>query len=173
MTIKPYLQLVRLPNVFTAAADSLAGWLLVARDASTSPAAGCRWCWPRWRSTRRGSRSTTVFDYEIDLEERPGRPLPSGRVSRRFAAGLGVTLLVARPGAGRAQRVAASLAVASLLVGLRPGLRRGPEADGARPRGDGGLPGAERPARHEPGRRAGRARRLAGRRLAGRLRRRA
>ena len=28
MPIKPYLQLVRLPNVFTAAADSLAGWLL-------------------------------------------------------------------------------------------------------------------------------------------------
>ena len=30
-----------------------------------------------------------VFDYAIDLEERPGRPLPSGRVSRRFAAWLG------------------------------------------------------------------------------------
>ena len=29
MAIKPYLQLVRLPNLFTAAADPLAGWLLV------------------------------------------------------------------------------------------------------------------------------------------------
>ena len=28
MTIKPYLQLIRLPNLFTAAADPLAGWLV-------------------------------------------------------------------------------------------------------------------------------------------------
>ncbi len=26
--VKPFLQLVRLPNLFTAAADPLAGWLL-------------------------------------------------------------------------------------------------------------------------------------------------
>ncbi len=38
-----------------------------------------------------------VFDYEIDLKERPGRPLPSGRVSRRFAAWTGGGLLLLGP----------------------------------------------------------------------------
>ena len=41
MAMKPYLQLVRLPNVFTAAADSLAGWLLVGGSLD-SPSGTCR-----------------------------------------------------------------------------------------------------------------------------------
>ncbi len=39
--LKPYLQLVRLPNLFTAAADPLAGWLLVGR-ALVEAGAGAR-----------------------------------------------------------------------------------------------------------------------------------
>lgn len=31
-----------------------------------------------------------VFDYEVDLVNAPGRPLPSGRVTRREAVGLGI-----------------------------------------------------------------------------------
>ncbi|OHB72135.1 MAG: hypothetical protein A2V70_07455, partial [Planctomycetes bacterium RBG_13_63_9] len=35
-----------------------------------------------------------LFDLDIDAQERPERPLPSGRVSRRMAAGLGWGLLL-------------------------------------------------------------------------------
>src|SRR5581483_11719795 len=96
MAIKPYLQLVRLPNVFTAAADSLAGWLLV-RGTFDEPR--------RWLPLVAASMATyaggialnDVFDYEADLRERPSRPLPSGRVSRRFAGWLGGGLLALGP----------------------------------------------------------------------------
>ena len=36
MKIYKYLQLIRLPNVFTAAADSLAGWLLTIRTSGAT-----------------------------------------------------------------------------------------------------------------------------------------
>ena len=54
-----YLQLIRLPNVVTAAADSLAGWLLVTGLARAARRDGFR-SWPRrWCCTRRERCSTT------------------------------------------------------------------------------------------------------------------
>ena len=55
------------------------------------------------------------FDLEIDRVERPGRPLPSGRVSRRFAAWLGVaSWRSAWPGG--AERLGGEPVVAALLA---------------------------------------------------------
>ena len=137
MKIKPYLQLVRLPNVFTAAADSLAGWLLVGGSLAQPG---------RWLPLALASMSIYAagialndwFDYEIDLHERPGRPLPSGRVSRRFALALGGTLLVAGMALAAYSGSPASLGVAALLsacvLGYDAGLKRtglGPEVMGA------------------------------------------
>jgi 4-hydroxybenzoate polyprenyltransferase len=89
---KPYLQLVRLPNVFTAAADSLAGWLLV-RGTLTEPK---RWM-PLVAASMciyaAGIALNDYFDIELDRRERPRRPLPSGEVSKRFALELAVVLL--------------------------------------------------------------------------------
>jgi 4-hydroxybenzoate polyprenyltransferase len=93
MSLKPYFQLVRLPNVFTAAADSLAGWLLV-RGTLAEPG---RWVPLTVASMAiygAGIALNDVFDYEIDRVERPKRPLPSGAVSTQFARILGATLLV-------------------------------------------------------------------------------
>ena len=92
-TIPAYLQLVRLPNVVTAAADSLAGWLLVTGSlaAPAMASAACGLDGP----LRVGDMLNDVFDFEIDRSERPDRPLPSGRVSKRTAAwfgGIGLTL---------------------------------------------------------------------------------
>lgn len=90
--LKSYFQLVRLPNVFTAAADSLAGWLWI----------GGRWNeWRVWIplilismfTYAAGIALNDVFDLEIDRLERPNRPLPSGTVSPRFAALLSAGLL--------------------------------------------------------------------------------
>jgi 4-hydroxybenzoate polyprenyltransferase len=91
-----YLQLVRLPNVVTAAADSLAGWLLVGGRLTD---------FKQWMPLAAasmllyagGMALNDLIDIEIDRIERPGRPLPSGRVSTRFTAGLVAGCLVLGP----------------------------------------------------------------------------
>jgi 4-hydroxybenzoate polyprenyltransferase len=87
-SLVPYLQLVRLPNVLTAAADSLAGWLLV----GGSLADLVHWL-PLAAASMllyaSGMALNDLLDIETDRIERPGRPLPSGLVSPVFAASLG------------------------------------------------------------------------------------
>ncbi|MCA1686855.1 MAG: UbiA family prenyltransferase [Planctomycetia bacterium] len=137
MAIKPYLQLVRLPNVFTAAADSLAGWLLV-EGSLRDP--------DQWLPLVLASAFTyaggivlnDVFDYEVDRVERPGRPLPSGQVGRGFAAGLGVGMLAAGLALSVVSKTLYGWAVESALIGCilayDGGLKRsplGPEVMGA------------------------------------------
>jgi hypothetical protein len=132
-----YLQLIRLPNVFTAAADSLAGWLLV----GGSLAALGHWLPLAMASMvlyTAGMALNDLFDLEVDRVERPGRPLPSGRVPRAFAAWLGGAALVLGPllaglsGSSASLIVAALLAIAILMYDA--GLKRtvlGPEIMGA------------------------------------------
>lgn len=86
--IKPVLQLIRLPNVFTAAADGLAGWLIVggALDDLRGwlPVAGAS-----MSLYAAGMALNDWFDLEVDRAERPGRPLPSGAVPVGLAAAIG------------------------------------------------------------------------------------
>jgi 4-hydroxybenzoate polyprenyltransferase len=135
--IKPYLQLIRLPNVFTAAADSLAGWVLV-HGSLQEPRRWLPLVLASMAIYAAGIALNDWFDYAIDLEERPGRPLPSGQVSRRFAAGLGGTLLLLGPALAALSGSAASLGVALVLsacvLAYDAGLKRtglGPEVMGA------------------------------------------
>jgi 4-hydroxybenzoate polyprenyltransferase len=137
MTLKPYLQLVRLPNVFTAAADSLAGWLVV-RGTLAEPRRWLPLVLASMAIYAAGIALNDWFDYAIDLQERPMRPLPSGRVSRRFAAILGGTLLGSGVALAGLSGSLASLAVAAILalcvLAYDGGLKRtglGPEAMGA------------------------------------------
>ncbi len=134
--IKPYLQLVRLPNLFTAAADSLAGYLLANGDLG-QPSRWMPLCGASMAIYAAGITLNDVFDEELDRTERPGRPLPSGAVSRAFAVGLGVVGMAL--GLALAALVSVtSLLVAGVLVGCvllyDAGLRRtvlGPEVMGA------------------------------------------
>jgi 4-hydroxybenzoate polyprenyltransferase len=86
-----YAQLMRLPNVFTAVADPLAGWFVVGGGdpswhlALLAGAGGCLYT--------SGIVFNDYFDYELDCLERPERPLPSGAISRTTAAGLGAALM--------------------------------------------------------------------------------
>jgi len=137
MAIKPYLQLVRLPNVFTAAADSLAGWLIV-RGTFAEPRRWLPLAGASMAIYAAGIALNDVCDYEIDRVERPGRPLPSGAVSRRFAAILGGTLLALGTALAVLSRSAVSLgvalALAACVLGYDVGLKRtvlGPEVMGA------------------------------------------
>lgn len=115
MRLKPYLQLVRLPNVFTAGADSLAGWLLV-RGTFDEPEHWLPLVVASMSIYAAGIALNDVFDLELDRTERPGRPLPSGAVSRRFAMGLAILLLVLSLVLAALSGSRASLAVAGLLV---------------------------------------------------------
>jgi len=61
-----------------------------------------------------------VFDYDVDLAERPERPLPSGRVDRRWAKQLGFGMLIVGAGIAwivglRSGSIASLLAIAVLL----------------------------------------------------------
>ena len=69
-----------------------------------------------------GTALNDVFDFEVDRAERPGRPLPSGRVSSRSAAWLGGLGLAARPVAGAGRRLAVRDARGRVLAALHPGL---------------------------------------------------
>jgi hypothetical protein len=90
--LRPYLQLVRLPNVFTAFADICLAALATGVGLDRLPtflllllASGCLYCG--------GMVWNDFFDIEQDRRERPFRPLPSGRVKRSTAGWLGAGLL--------------------------------------------------------------------------------
>lgn len=98
-TLRAYLQLVRLPAVFTAMADICMGYMLVG-NSSFSPAfdfgivllaSSCLYL--------SGMVFNDVFDREIDAQERPERPIPSGRISWFAATRLGLFLMMMGIGA--------------------------------------------------------------------------
>ena len=74
-----YAQLVRAPNVFTALADVLAGFLVVSGDFAQVGV----WL-PLFVASMAlysaGMVLNDVYDVEVDSKERPHRPIPSGQV---------------------------------------------------------------------------------------------
>jgi 4-hydroxybenzoate polyprenyltransferase len=94
-----WLQLFRAPNVFTAAADVAMGFLFVAGAASPILplalliAASCL-------LYTAGMVLNDVYDFDVDLHERPFRPLPSGRIALATARRLGYAMLVGGAAAG-------------------------------------------------------------------------
>lgn len=105
------IQLVRLPNAFTAMADIFLGFALTFRSFEPLPtfltliaASICHY----WA----GMIFNDVFDRAIDQKERPLRPIPSGRVPLKLAIGLGLGLNLLGLG------LAASVGMNSLFVAL-------------------------------------------------------
>ena len=89
-----YLELVRLPNLFTSMADVTMGFYF-----ARAMAPDARPLLPLVvaASTVLYAAVTTlndVFDYPVDLEQRPERPIPSGRVSLGAARWLGAAAWV-------------------------------------------------------------------------------
>jgi len=85
-----YAQLMRLPNLFTAVADPLAGWFIVGATGSSLLLVGASAC-----LYTAGIVLNDCFDYRQDCQERPERPLPRGVIGLRTAWTLGAALLVA------------------------------------------------------------------------------
>jgi 4-hydroxybenzoate polyprenyltransferase len=88
-----WLQLVRLPNVFTAVADVAMGYLVTngelepRRDFASLVVTSCL-------LYLSGVVLNDAFDAPVDAVEQPGRPIPSGQVSRETAAVVGWSLLI-------------------------------------------------------------------------------
>ena len=95
-----YLQLLRLPNVFTAMADVAMGFIFVrgvadfGRAGSTAAAELAVLIVASSLLYLAGMVLNDWFDYDVDRQERPARPLPSGRIARSTAARLGWGLLI-------------------------------------------------------------------------------
>jgi 4-hydroxybenzoate polyprenyltransferase len=91
-TMQAYVELLRPPNVTTAVGDVLAGYAI----AGLGRPAALPWLLASTVCLYAGGIVLNdVFDLEVDRRERPERPIPSGRVARRSAAGLGGALLAA------------------------------------------------------------------------------
>lgn len=127
LRLKPYLQLVRLPNVFTAGADSLAGWLLV-MGTFQGPERWLPLVLASMCIYAAGIALNDLFDLELDRAERPGRPLPSGAVGLRFAVVLAIGLfglaLVLAAGSGSTVSFLVALLLVACVVSYDVGLRR-------------------------------------------------
>ncbi len=123
-TLLAYLQLCRLPTVFTAMADIFLGFLLVHRSLTATPDGSLREFLLLLLSSSclylAGMVWNDIFDRRQDAEERPQRPLPSGRVSLRGAIGLGTVLLLCGIGAaflvGTYSGIVAGLLAACILA---------------------------------------------------------
>ncbi len=91
--LRAYFELVRLPNLFTAAADVIGGFACNGGGASH---------WPRCAALAVGSMClyaggvalNDVCDADRDRLERPSRPIPSGRIPRPWATVVAVGLLL-------------------------------------------------------------------------------
>jgi len=91
----PWLRLVRLPNLATATADSLAGYLVVSglQAVQWPPAACLLAVLASLAFYAAGMVLNDVYDVAIDRAERPERPLPSGAIPVGRAAAIGNLLM--------------------------------------------------------------------------------
>jgi 4-hydroxybenzoate polyprenyltransferase len=111
----PYLQLMRLPALFTALTDTFAG--LMMNHSSLAPASDFVWLLLATTGLYlSGMVFNDVFDVKQDREERPGRPIPSGRVPLSHAVALGAVLMGCGLGSAALVRFHSFL-LASLLAG--------------------------------------------------------
>ena len=92
---RAWFELLRLPNVFTAVADVAMGFLIT----HAAGASAGRWyefallAIASCGMYLAGMVLNDVFDVAVDAQERPQRPIPSGRITRSTAARFGWGLL--------------------------------------------------------------------------------
>ncbi|HEX3725169.1 MAG TPA: UbiA family prenyltransferase [Pirellulales bacterium] len=139
--MRAYLQLLRLPNVFTAMADIMLGFLVT--HARLEPVG--QFLLLLTSSSALYLAGMALNDYcdrRQDADERPFRPIPSGRVSQQAAWRIGVGLLVggvllamvAATAAFHARPAIVALLLAAAVLAYDCGLKRtplGPLAMGA------------------------------------------
>ena len=95
--VKEYLQLIRLPNVFTTPSNILAGYFAAVTTTAAAEADGVHLIALMVSSGLlyiAGIVLNDYFDIEIDKKERPSRPLPSGKISKGYALTIAIVALL-------------------------------------------------------------------------------
>lgn len=95
--LKEYLQLIRLPNVFTTPSNILAGYFAAVTTTAAAEADGVHLIAIMVSSGLlyiAGIVLNDYFDIEIDKKERPSRPLPSGKISKGYALTIAIVALL-------------------------------------------------------------------------------
>jgi 4-hydroxybenzoate polyprenyltransferase len=92
--VRSYLELVRPPNLFTAAGDVLAGYVVVTLGANVDSRALLTLIAASVALYAAGVVLNDYFDRDLDKVERPERPIPSGRVRPGAALAFGLSLLI-------------------------------------------------------------------------------
>ena len=93
-SIRAFLQLLRIPNVFTAIADVCMGYFFVAGLGTGDWPGLFTLCLASSCLYLSGMVFNDVFDLQVDAKERPDRPIPSGRVSKNTAWALAIGLML-------------------------------------------------------------------------------
>jgi 4-hydroxybenzoate polyprenyltransferase len=106
----PYLQLIRLPNLFTAMADPLAGYLIAFGPSGGLFQHALGLMGVSALVYAGGCALNDFCDRGIDARERPTRPIPSGRVRPGGALGLACALF------GTALGISGLVSAPSMLV---------------------------------------------------------
>lgn len=111
--LRALAELLRLPNVFTAVADILLGFLFTHEGFEPWPALALLIV-SSAAIYSAGMALNDYFDRQQDAEQRPGRPIPAGRISAAGALRIGAGLL--------SVGVLAAAAVSLLAVQWRPAI---------------------------------------------------
>lgn len=117
-TFAAVAELVRVPNLFTAPPDVILGAALVSLAGAplSLPAVGGL-AIASILLYAAGTTLNDAFDAPVDARERPDRPIPSGRISRRGAFRFGAGLLLAAVAVAFVAAGAPGAIVAALLAG--------------------------------------------------------
>jgi len=94
VTLRKYLQLARLPNVFTAPSNVISGYLIVTPISELDSINLVTLILSSTFLYASGVIFNDYFDIEIDRKERPSRPLPSGSISKQRAKKIAFSLLI-------------------------------------------------------------------------------
>jgi 4-hydroxybenzoate polyprenyltransferase len=92
--LEDYLRLIRLPNLFTVPSNILVGYLALIAPFHTDVLQLLLLATSSILLYASGLIFNDYFDIETDLKERPYRPLPSGKISKRTACTIGVASMV-------------------------------------------------------------------------------
>jgi 4-hydroxybenzoate polyprenyltransferase len=130
--LRDYLRLIRLPNIFTAPSNVFVGYFALTSDKVPDGAVLGGLAISSALLYVSGVVLNDYFDFETDRKERPDRPLPSGKVSKKaaaliaFAAIASANIIVALVGGLTA--LAVSLALTTLIIAYDYRLKSHPVA---------------------------------------------
>jgi 4-hydroxybenzoate polyprenyltransferase len=94
LLLEDYLRLIRLPNLFTVPSNILVGYFALITPIHTDVVQLLLLATSSILLYASGLVFNDYFDIQTDLKERPYRPLPSGKISKRTAYTIGIASMI-------------------------------------------------------------------------------